>query len=192
MPRFATAGSERRSGRHHHRLVARGLPPDAAATGAWLHAAATPRGPGLIADDLPDMGSWRISRHGAQGGKTLHPRAGAALCPPLVCGCGEIGRRTDLGSRRCKGVGFRDPSTRTTGPSPADVAATKFRHLQASRRSRHACHTVVILREPSATFRLKSSAVGAVCRYRRRAAAAELTSQIPWDLVADDNHSPME
>ncbi|MCQ0971218.1 NAD(P)H-hydrate dehydratase [Paracoccus sp. TK19116] len=38
-------------------LLARGLPPlDAAATGAWLHAAAARRfGPGLIADDLPEQ-----------------------------------------------------------------------------------------------------------------------------------------
>lgn len=38
-------------------LLARGFPPlEAAATGAWLHAAAARRfGPGLIADDLPDQ-----------------------------------------------------------------------------------------------------------------------------------------
>ena len=37
-------------------LLVRGFPPlDAAATGAFLHAAAARRfGPGLIADDLPD------------------------------------------------------------------------------------------------------------------------------------------
>lgn len=56
VPWLATAGSGDVLAGIITGLLARGLPPlDAAATGAWLHAAAARRfGPGLIADDLPD------------------------------------------------------------------------------------------------------------------------------------------
>ncbi|WP_299845588.1 NAD(P)H-hydrate dehydratase [uncultured Paracoccus sp.] len=57
VPWLATAGSGDVLAGIITGLLARGLPPlDAAATGAWLHAAAARRyGPGLIADDLPDQ-----------------------------------------------------------------------------------------------------------------------------------------
>ncbi|MFV0302521.1 MAG: NAD(P)H-hydrate dehydratase, partial [Paracoccus sp. (in: a-proteobacteria)] len=56
VPWLATAGSGDVLAGFITGLLARGLPPlQAAATGAWLHAAAARRfGPGLIADDLPD------------------------------------------------------------------------------------------------------------------------------------------
>ena len=57
VPWLATAGSGDVLAGIITGLLARGLPPlDAAATGAWLHAAAARRfGPGLIADDLPEQ-----------------------------------------------------------------------------------------------------------------------------------------
>ncbi|AUH34003.1 NAD(P)H-hydrate dehydratase [Paracoccus tegillarcae] len=57
VPWLATAGSGDVLAGLITGLLARGLPPlDAAATGAWLHAAAARRfGPGLIADDLPEQ-----------------------------------------------------------------------------------------------------------------------------------------
>ncbi|WP_332872955.1 NAD(P)H-hydrate dehydratase [Paracoccus zhejiangensis] len=56
VPWLATAGSGDVLAGIITGILARGLPPlDAAATGAWLHAAAARRfGPGLIADDLPE------------------------------------------------------------------------------------------------------------------------------------------
>ena len=84
-------------------------------------------------------------------------------------GVAELADAPDLGSGAAR-RGGSSPSTRTTGTVAADVAATKVPPSSGIARVKaclsHDCH----LAEPSATFRLKSSAVGAVCRYRRRAA----------------------